>query len=117
MQLHSDVLSVDIVQEVVVHADHVLRREAISGFVSRHHRGGVQLEQIKAVGTEGGGFVVAQELQRRRRQRGADYLKLHEVLSALELKRFIKLLCLVFISDICFESAAFAAVGNVPELS
>lgn len=117
MQLHSDVASVDVVQEVVVHAHHVLRREAVLGFVARHHRGGVQLGQIEGVGTEGGGFMVAQELQRRRRQRGTDYLKLQKVLSALEVKRFIKLPCLVFIGDVRFEDAGFGAVGNVPELS
>lgn len=117
MQLDSDRVSVEIVEEAVVHAHHVLRCEPVFRFLARHHRSRVQLKQIEGVGTEGGGFAVAQSLQGERRQRGADYLNFEKVLSTLEVKSFIKLICLIFICDAWFEDVGFGAVGDVPELS
>lgn len=117
MQLHSHRAPAEIVQEPVVHAHHVLRCEPIFWFLARRHRSGVQLKEIEGVGTEGGGFRVAQSVQGGRRERGADYLKFKKVLSSLELKSFIQLICLVFICDVWFEDVGFVAVGDVSELS
>lgn len=117
MQLYVDGVSANVVQEAVVHVHHVLGREAVFGFVARHHGGGVQLEQVEGVGAEGGGFTVTQELQRRRRQRDADDLKLQKVLSTLEVESFVKLFWLLFNGGVRFEDVAFGAVGDVSELS
>lgn len=117
MQLHCDAASVEVVQEALVHAHHVLRREPIFGFLARHHRSGVQLKQIEGVGTEGGGFTVTQDLQGGRRQRSAHYLKLKKVLSTFEMKSFIKVVSLVFISGVRSEDVGFGAIGDVSELS
>ena len=106
-----------VVKEALIHAHHVLRCEAILRPLARGHRSGVQLKQIEGVGAESGGFSVTQSLKGGRRQSGADYLQLQKVLSSLQVKTFIELICLVFIGDVRFEDVSFGAVGDVSELS
>lgn len=106
-----------VVQEALVHANHILGCETVLRPLARGHRRGVQLKQVEGVGAEGGGFGVTQSLQGGRRQSGADYLQLQKVLSSLQMKTFIELVCLVFIGDVRFEDVGFGAVGDVSELS
>lgn len=117
MQLHGDRASVDVVQKALVHGYHVLGSVAVLGLASRHHRRGVQLEQIEGVGTEGGGFAVAQELQRRRGQSGADDLELQKVFSALRVERFVGRLGVLVVAGIRPEDKRFGAIGDFFELS
>lgn len=102
---------------MVVHAHHILGCKPVLGFVTRHHRRGVQLKQIEGVGEEGGWVTVTQNLQAGRRQGGADDLKLEEVLATLEAKSLIELIGLVFSSGVQFEDIGFGAVGDVFKLS
>lgn len=120
VQLHGQAAPAEVLQKAVVHRHHVLGGEAVAGPPSRHHRRGVQLEGVEGVGAEGGGFAVAQQLQRRWREGGVADPELQEVLAALQAESLVgRLRGLVVLVAVVVgpEDAGFGAVGDFPELS
>ena len=87
VQFHAQRGRVEVLHEAVVHAHHVARGEVeVRPGAAVHHRCGVQLRVVEAVGAEeGGGLpVVAQGLQGGGREGGAPQVELQDVLSALQ---------------------------------